>query len=119
MPSRRTPKKGSKYYIGHYEFFAMANICLNYDEYEAELLELKEKPDPSEEDRARFDRIARILQGIHQCILECAEGMDDYLFQNVCHAVPTTKLIETGMPMNHAMFSGIRTRFYYRLSRTI
>ena len=119
MPSRRTPKKGSKYYLGHYEFFAMANICLNYDEYEEELLELKQKPDQSEADRARFDRVARILQGIHKCIRECGEGMDKYLFENVCHAVPTTKLIEAGMPMNRNMFSGIRTHFYYCLSRTI
>lgn len=97
----------------------MANICLNYDEYEEELRRLKEKPNPSEEDRARFNRIVRILQGIHKCIRECAEGLDDYLFENVCHAVPITKLIEAGMPMNHAMFSGIRTRFYHSLSRTI
>lgn len=119
MPSRRTPKKGSRYYIGHYEYFAMANICLNYDEYEEELLELKQKPDQSEDDRARFERVARILQGIHKCIRECGEGMDQYLFENVCHAVPTSQLIEMGMTVDHNVFSRIRTHFYYNLSREI
>lgn len=82
-------------------------------------MELKQKEDPSEADRARFERVARILQGIHKCIRECAEGMDQYLFENVCHAAPTSKLIEMGMPVDHAVFSRIRTHFYYNLSREI
>lgn len=119
MPSRRTPKKGSPYYLGHYEFFAMANICLNYDEYEAELRELKQRAELSEDDRARFVRIVRILQGVHRSIRECAEGLDEFLFENIAHAVPTTKLIDAGMPVNHAEFSRIRTHFYYDLSRRL
>lgn len=89
------------------------------DPSEDELRELKQRAELSEDDCARFDRIVRILQGVHRSIRECAEGLDEFLFENIAHAVPTTKLIDAGMPVNHAEFSRIRTHFYYDLSRRL
>ena len=120
MPNRRTPKKGNKYYIGHYEYFAMANLCLNYPEFEAELLELKARESMSDVDRARYASITMIMVTIMQGIHESAGDMKEYLFLNVCHGVTFTQLQRVHKaPLNHNQLSEMRTHLYYYLSRNL
>lgn len=135
MTQYRTPKKTSKYYVPEQVYRTVVYFCRQYPLW---VSELKVEPDTSKAIDYSTDRVQTSSQydatseiAMHRQMISkkkemvdtvahnVAGNMDEWLILGVGHGLTYYQLRERGIPCGKNMYSALRQRFYYEMSKLI
>ena len=135
MTQYRVPRPTSKYYVPEQVYMTVVHFCRQYPLWKAEL---EMEPDTSKGisyDRERvqssgqYDETSEIA--MHRAMIQkkkdmvdttahdIAGNMDTWLILGVGHGLTYYQLRDRGIPCGKNMYSALRQRFYYEMSKLI
>lgn len=135
MTQYRTPRTTSKYYVPKEEYLTVVHFCRQYPlwvaelgiepdtskgvSYDKERVQSSNQYDPTSELAMRRGRLSRKKQLVDDTARAVADAMGKWLVIGVTQGLTYYQLRLKGMPCGKNMYSSLRQRFYFELSKKI
>lgn len=135
MTQYRTPKKTSKYYVPEQVYKATVYHCRQYPlwvselavepdtskaiDYSTDRVQTSNQYDPSSELAMHRQMICRKKDTVDDVARRVAGNMYEWLILGVGHGLTYYQLRERGIPCGKNLYSSLRQRFYYEMSKLI
>lgn len=135
MTQYRTPRTTSKYYVPKEEYLTVVHFCRQYPlwvaelgiepdtskgvSYDKERVQSSNQYDPTSELAMRRERLSRKKQLVDDTARAVADAMGKWLVIGVTQGLTYYQLRLKGMPCGKNMYSSLRQRFYFELSKKI
>ena len=137
MGKYRSPKESSQYYLPHHTYLTCVHYALQYPDWVASLnterdtrgairydkdrIQVSNDYDSTSDTAIRMLGMTDRVTKIDQCIeLACEDKeMEKWLKLGVCNGFTIYQLQDRGMPCGRTMYTKLRQKFFYELSKKI
>ena len=135
MTQYRVPKKTSKYYVPEEVYKTTVHYCRQYPlwkqeleadpdaskaiDYSTDRVQTSSQPDPTSDIAMRRATIRKKKETVEHVAHTVAGTMHTWLILGACHGLTYYQLRDRGIPCGKNMYSALRQRFYYEMSKLI
>lgn len=135
MTQYRIPKETSKYFVPEQVYLTVVHFCRQYPLWKAELavepdtskaidystdrVQTSNQYDPSSELAIRRQMICRKKDTVDDVAQRVAGNMSKWLILGVGYGLTYYQLKDRGIPCGKNLYSSLRQRFYYEMSKLI